>query len=98
MSYIEINYEETSQAISKIIGELEAAKTEIGGHYSSLAGRFAESSGAEADALRSLQDAEKELMNELIQVLEKLGNSIQLAAGEFRTMDQSIASGMTQRK
>lgn len=98
MNYIEINYEEISRVISKLIGELEAEQTEVSGHYSSLAGQFAESAGAEADALRNLQDTEKELMQELIQVLQKFGNSIQFAANEFRMMDQTGASKMTQKK
>ena len=98
MNHIEINYEEISQVVSKLIGELETGQTEVSGHYSSLAGQFTESAGAEADALRSLQDTEKELMQELIQVLQKFGNSIRFAANEFRTLDQTGASKMTQEK
>lgn len=94
MNDIELNYEEIERVISELITTITNQQAMASDSYALLANSFLDSSGEEADALRSLQKAEKELLEELVLVLTKFGNSISFAANEFRTLDQTGASKM----
>lgn len=95
MNRIEINYETIDGIISELVSALNSNQSEIASAYSSLAGSFLESAGEEADALRCLQKAERNLMKEMNGVLIKFGESIRFAADEFKNMDRTGAAVMT---
>lgn len=94
MSHIELNYEEIESVISELISSLNCDLEDINSIYSRLAGSFIESAGEEADALRELQKAEKNLMETTKETLTKFGESIKFAAGEFKSMDSTGAAVM----
>ncbi len=95
MSHIEINYDTVESAITEVIAMITNNQSDLETAYSNLAGCFSESAGEEADALRSLQEAERSLTAEMNTVLTKFGESIRFAVNEFNNMDSTGAASMS---
>lgn len=91
MNHIELNYDEIASVVSELATALNSDVEDINSIYSQLVGNFTESTGEEADALRELQKAEKNLLETVKETLTKFGESIQFAADEFKTRDSTGA-------
>ena len=93
MSSLTIDYSRVKTVLSGLQTTLK--NNNIEGAYSSLIGRFEESSGEEAEALRELLKAEKKLVSEVDQTLSQLAKSIQFAVNEFKQLDIKGATSVS---
>lgn len=92
---IELNLEAVVSVISEVKNTVLSNQTEINTNYDSLVTRFAESSGETADVLRSLQEAEQSLADNVWTVFTELANSIKFAAEEFAKLDTDMKNMMS---
>ncbi|MCI9680960.1 MAG: hypothetical protein HFI26_06200 [Lachnospiraceae bacterium] len=94
MDNIRINYETVSSVIGSLKQAVAGSQSELEGLYETAATAIEEYKGEEAEALREVLRAEKELMEEACTFLQKFAESIQFVTDELNTLDNSGASHM----
>jgi ElaB/YqjD/DUF883 family membrane-anchored ribosome-binding protein len=94
MNSLHIDYTKVESVISEINTLLSTS--EIESAYTQLISQFADSSGEEADALRSLLKAEKGLLNEVKDMLSQFTESVQFAVSEFENLDNKGATAVAE--
>lgn len=94
MDNIRINYETVSSVIGNLKQAVAGSQSELEGLYETAAAAIEEYKGEEAEALREVLRAEKELMEEACTFLQKFAESIRFVTDELNTLDHSGASYM----
>jgi len=92
---IEINYAAVASSVAKI--KSTVGESHVISAYERAISGFSESKGEQAEALKELLKAEKELAVQLNKTLLKFANSIQSAADELKTVDNKGANVISQR-
>ena len=95
MSDIKIDYEAVSSVIGELRSELANSQGDLNSAYDRAISSIEEYSGKEAEALRQLQNAERQLMRELSSFLLNFANSIQFVTNELANMDGTGAVHMS---
>lgn len=95
MDNIRINYDTVSSVIGNLKQTITSSQSELESLYERAAAAIEEYKGEEAEALREVLRAEKELMEETCAFLQKFSESIQFVTDELNTLDNSGASFMT---
>ena len=91
---IQIDIEQVISTISELVSKIESNQTDIQSVYNGLTATFADSSGDEAEALRSLQSAELKMIEEMNTTLQAFAQSIRFAAEELTGLDSTGAQSM----
>lgn len=94
MADIRIDYEAVSSVIKELKSGIDGSREELNSTYDRAICSIEEYSGKEADALRKLQIAERDLMRELSVFLQSFADSIQFVTNELANMDGTGAAHM----
>ena len=89
---LRIDLAEVESAIASLQQGLSAGEAEQ--LYSEIIGSFTRSEGAQADALRELQSAEKRLASSANQLLSEFAESVRFAAAEMHQLDERARQQM----
>jgi uncharacterized protein YukE len=90
MSVLLIDYSSVASSVSEIKGTIN--NSGIVGEYDTLLSAFTESKGDEAKAIKALVKADKAMVEELNDTLNKILDSILTAAEEFSQLDTQNAN------
>lgn len=92
---INVSYEQIEAVVGNIQSKLTQKQSDVDSAYASALSVMQEFKGEEADALRSLHEAEKSLMQQINGTLGKLAESVRFAGSQFQNLDSTGAKHMS---